>query len=139
VSGMRFPKPPRGSATLEREAKRKDIEGNEDEVIRAAKVRDGFKCRWPEAHKCRGFLEGAHILDKGMGGDHGLRTTRDNIISLCAWIHRRGPQSIHGKQLKVVPETPNGADGPVSFWKQDEAGEYYMVARERLIGALERD
>ena len=132
------PKPERGSGVLERERVVADRKALERDVALRVKLRDGFKCRWPEVHKCRGGLEAAHIRDKSLLGD----TSTANEITLCAWIHRRGPQSIHGKQLKVTPDTADGADGPCSFWKQASVNAYdgyYCVARERAIGILERD
>jgi len=129
------PKPERGSGVLERERVVADRKALERDVALRVKLRDGFKCRWPEVHKCRGGLEAAHIRDKSLLGD----TSTANEITLCAWIHRRGPQSIHGKHLKVECETPDGANGALSFWRQDAAGTFYLVARERAIGILERD
>jgi len=134
-----FPKPRRGSAVLEREKKRKDIEDRQAEIIKAAKARDGYRCRWPEAHKCRGLLEGAHIEAKGMGGDHGERTYTGNIITLCAWIHRRGPDSLEHHQLRIETETERGADGPLSFWREGKDGKWYCVGRELAVGILCRD
>lgn len=137
-------KPQRGSATLEREKADKERESREQHVAKAVKARDG-RCRWPEAHKCRGMLEAVHIVDKKMGGDHGLVTDTGNVVTLCRWIHRAGPESIHGKQLKVEKETERGADGPLSFWRQtdgfDALGQpvYAMVARESSPGVIERD
>jgi len=129
------PKPAKGTALLERERRTADRKALERDVALRVKLRDGFKCRWPEVHKCRGGLEAAHIRDKSLLGE----TSTANEITLCAWIHRRGPQSIHGKQLKVELETPDGANGALSFWRQDAQGGYYLVARERAIGILERD
>ena len=138
--GLAFPKPARGSSVLAREERQRKIEKAQNEVIAAAKTRDGHRCRWPEKHTCRGFLEGAHITAKGMGGDPQLiRTTRGNIICVCAWIHRRGPETLEHHELKVEPETTLGTDGRCSFWRQNAQGEYEMVARERLIGLIERD
>lgn len=132
------PKPPRGSGVLEREKADRERREHEEQVAKAVKKRDG-RCRWPEAHKCRGELEAAHIVDKGMGGDHGLRTYTGNEITLCRWLHRSGPESIHGKQLKVEPLTPDGADGPCAFYRQAEDGSYYVVAQERAIGIIDKD
>jgi hypothetical protein len=106
--------------------------------VRARDVR----CRWPEAHVCRGgALESAHIRDKSLRGE----TSTANEVLLCPWIHRRGPESIHGKQLKIEAETPYGANGPLSFHRQtgevDALGQpiYYCVARERSVGVIEKD
>jgi hypothetical protein len=132
------PKPARGTLVLEREARRKAIKDDEIAVSKAVKERDHYRCRWPEAHKCRGGLEAAHIRDKSLCGP----TITSNEITFCAWIHRRGPHSIHGKQLKVTCDTPDGADGPCGFWKQASDSSYdgyYLVARERAIGILEHD
>lgn len=137
----RLAKPEKGSVILAREKDDAERLKQEREVAAEVKRRDG-RCRWPEAHKCRGgALEAAHIVDKSLVG----ATSTENEITLCPWIHRRGPESIHGKQLKVEKETPAGANGPCSFWRQtgefDALGQpiYYLVARERAIGILERD
>lgn len=135
-------KPKRGAAILEREKADTARKAKEAEVAKLVKARDGFKCRWPEAHKCRGgALEAAHIRDKSLVGP----TETANEVALCPWIHRRGPESIHGKELKIECESPRGADGPLSFWRQtgdyDDLGQpiYHMVARERAPGVIEKD
>lgn len=128
-------KPSRGQRILDKE----DVDARalklEREQKGLAKKRDG-KCRWPEAHKCRGGeLEAAHILDASLGG----LMAADNLVTLCPWIHRRGPESIHGKQLRIEAETEQGANGPLSFWKQDEKGHYFMVKRETALFTYEQD
>lgn len=128
------PKPEKGSGLLARESATAARKAKELEVGKAVKARDGGRCRWPEAHKCRGGLEAAHIIDKSLGGE----TSTSNEIALCAWIHRRGPQSIHGKQLLVTTDSPRGANGPCSFWQKDERG-WFMVARETSCGVVEKD
>lgn len=133
-------KPQRGSAILAREKADNERKAHEQEIAKQVKARDG-RCRWPEAHKCRGQLEAAHIVDKSRVGS----TETSNELAVCAWIHRRGPESIHGKQLKVEKETPQGADGPLSFWRQtgdfDALNQpiYYCVARELSRGVIEKD
>lgn len=135
------PKPVRGSAKLAREKDDADREAKELEVGKAVKARDQWKCRWPEAHKCRGPLEAVHIVDKSRGGE----TSTRNEVALCAWIHRQGPESIHGKQLKIETETDRGADWTLSFWRKDGTFDalgqpvYGLVAREVRPGELERD
>lgn len=135
-------KPKRGSASLAREQADAQREANRKAVAKQVKQRDSYRCRWPEAHKCRGGpLEAAHIKDLSLRGV----TVATNEITFCPWIHRRGPESIHGKELKVEPETSAGANGPCSFWRQtgeyDALGQpvYYLVARERAIGVVEKD
>lgn len=133
-------KPPRGTYKLERERRRQEIAAAEEANKTAAKVRDGWKCRWPETHKCRGILEGVHVfVDKGMGGDHGTVSGTWNLMALCSWIHRTGPRSIHSKDLWSEPMTDDGADGICSFWKRDEDGRPFMVAEEIAIGVIAKD
>lgn len=133
-------KPRRGTALLDREATKQARKNREDEVIADAKRLDGYRCRWPEAHKCRGGLEGAHVFQhRGMGGNPaGDRTTVDKILTVCAWIHRRGPETIDGGDLEVEAETPQGTRGPCSFWRRSVGGRH-LIAREVLPGVTERD
>lgn len=137
----RLKRPLRGQRILDKEEA--EAEALELERIQKGltKRRDG-RCRWPEKHTCRGGeLEAAHIQDASTGGEMDAA----NLVTVCPWIHRRGPESIHGKQLKVEKETARGAWGPLSFWRQtgdfDELGQptYYLVARETAPFRLERD
>jgi len=141
ICGTASPKPARGTYLLERRKAKAEAKANEDAVRKAVQKRD-VRCRWPEPHVCVGGpLEAAHILDKSLCGP----TIPENEILLCPWIHRRGPDSIHGKQLKVEKETAAGANGPLSFWRRsddvDALGQpiYFCVARERAIGVIEKD
>ena len=89
----------------------------------------------------RGGLEAVHIVDKSLGGP----TCMENEVALCKWIHRKGPESIHGKQLKVEKDSPAGADGVLSYWRQDGGRDalgqptYYMVGRNGPDGVPEKD
>jgi hypothetical protein len=125
----------RGALVLAREKAQAEFEALERREKAKAKKRDGGRCRWPEAHKCRFGLESAHVVDASLGG----RMASSNLVTVCAWVHRRGPESIHGKQIKVEPLTAAGADGPLSFWRKDAAGAWFMVAREVAPGRIERD
>lgn len=129
-----FWKPARGSYVLEREKNRAEAADIERKAKAKAKRRDG-RCRWPEPHKCLGGLESAHIVDASLGG----AMATENLVTLCAWLHRRGPESIHGKHIKIEKETTDGADGALSFWRRLLSGEWYLVARERSPFILERD
>jgi hypothetical protein len=131
---LKFPKPQRGSRVLAKEQADAEAATIEKREKGAAKKRDG-RCRWPEAHKCRLGLEAAHIQDASLGGP----MDRRNLVTVCAWLHRRGPESIHGKQLQVRCETADGAQGPLSFWRQQLDGSYYLVAREIALFRYERD
>lgn len=106
----------------------------ERKVKAAVRKRDG-RCRWPEKHKCRCGLEAAHIRDASLGGE----LSTENLVLLCGFLHRRGPESIHQKQLRIDPETERGADGALSFWRKGEDGVFYLVARETSPGVVERD
>lgn len=133
--GIACPKPQRGQRVLDKEAADAALLVIELREKKAAKRRDGG-CRWPEKHKCRGGLESAHVRDASLGG----LMFRWNLITICAWLHRRGPVSIHGKQLRVEIEDPErGTDGPCSFWQQGVDGRFYLVAREIAIRQYERD
>jgi len=131
----RLRKPQRGASVLARETRRAELDKQEREAKAETKRRDGYRCRWPEDHKCRCGLEAAHIVDASLGGP----MEPSNLLSICGWLHRRGPESIHGKQLKVEPLTAEGANGPLSFWRKDAEGIFYLVAQERSIGIIERD
>lgn len=131
---MACPKPQRGQRVLDKEAHDAELDAIEKREKGKAKKRD-MGCRWPEKHKCRGGLEAAHIRDASLGGEMASR----NLIVLCAWLHRRGPVSIHGKQLRIEPETARGADGPCAFYQQGVDGRFYLVARETAIRQVERD
>jgi hypothetical protein len=126
-------KPRRGSAVLEREKREATETDAEIAAKKAAKERDGWRCRWPERHKCRGGLEAAHIRDASLGGEAAAR----NLISICAWIHRRGPESIHSKDLRVQPVSKTaGANGPVKCYRkvysETRRGEFSW----RLVGEV---
>lgn len=127
-------KAPRGSYVLDREARKAEAVRIERREKAKARHRDG-RCRWPERHECLCGLESAHVVDASLGGP--MRS--DNLVTLCAWLHRRGPESIHGKQLRVDAETPRGADGPLSFWRRDIDGVFYLVRRESAPFRYERD
>jgi hypothetical protein len=134
------PKPERGARVMEREADDKKREKALREFSAGVKKRD-TKCRWPEAHECRFQIEAAHVKDKSLCGPN----TLENGIALCGWLHRRGPQSIHGKQIKVERDTPDGVPPLFSFWRQtgtfDALGQpvYHLIAREVAPFLYERD
>jgi hypothetical protein len=133
-------KPSRGSWKLEREQRKSGNDAEELAGKKAAKARDG-RCRWPLRHKCRGGLEGAHVVDKSRGGAN----APENIITFCAWIHRSGPESIHSKDYAVQPLTSLGTNGPCAFyrrvWSETKRGEFSLlcIGKEVSIGILERD
>lgn len=134
---MKFPKPEVPLA-IERQQRKKERSTHEDFVKRDAKRRDHNECRWPrcEYRKVVQPIDAAHVFQaKGMGGDPtGLRTERKHLMALCRLHHRA--QEKHDLEIEAL--TPDGADGPCLFWRNDP-GARYLVAQERLIGVLERD
>lgn len=134
-----FFKGPRGSSVLAKEKDAREETAAEIEIKRQVREREKGKCRWPGKHKCRGGMEAAHIIDASRGGEYSTK----NLVLLCKWIHRSGPESIHGKELEVRILTKKGADGPLSFhrksFSETKAGEYTWrtVGKETAPGVLE--
>lgn len=128
-------KPKRGTRVLNKEVEDAEYELHARKVRAIVRKRDG-KCRWPEKHTCRFDLECAHVLDASLGGP----MEPWNLILVCAWIHRRGPESIHGKQLCIERETPIDAETVLfSFHRQRDDGSYYLIARELAPFIVEHD
>ena len=132
-------KQPKGSALLERREKRAAIKTHEQKQKALVVKRDGAKvCRLVPNCPEREKFETAHLDDKGMGGDHGIRTTADRMIRSC-FFHHQGAWSLHSKDLRVDCLTDAGTDGPIEVWGKDANGEWFMVKRESAPGVLERD
>lgn len=110
-----IPKPAKGAAAKARRAARAKIERAERLAKMNAIIRDLGRCRrcnasWPFA-----INEVAHLVDKGMGGDHGLRSSSpSDYVTLCADCHR-GPRSVHSGHVRIVCLTDQRGDGPVRF------------------------
>ena len=131
------PKPAKGSLLLERQGRKRAIKAHEEAEKRAVRLRDGGRCRWPGCRSDRSVrLEVAHLDDKGMGGDHGVRTHRDRMMLLCFLCHQ-GPRSLHSKDKRIDTPSPYGASGPCEFYERNESGEWVNVANERTIGVQE--
>lgn len=112
MTALAFPKYRKGRSWREEKAlKRRAIDANEARVRRAMRKRDGYGCRVPE---CRERGEMAHIRPKGMGSDHGIRTTTANVLS-CCFEHHQGRVSIHSGDLVVEKLTRAGADGRLAY------------------------
>jgi hypothetical protein len=132
-------KPAKGTATLERRGKRAEIRTHEQTEKAKVVKRDGAKvCRLVPNCPEKERFETAHLDDKGMGGDHGNRTTADRMIRSCLF-HHQGVWSLHSKKLRVECLTERGTDGPIEVWGEDANGQPYMVKRESAAGVLERD
>lgn len=133
-------KPAKGSHLIARKERRKAIENDEEGEKRKVRLRDK-SCRWPKCENCRRYgprLEVAHIDAKGMGGDHGVRSSADQMMLLDFLTHQ-GPQGIERHERKIEPLTAAGTDGPCAFYARDSNGDFYLVAREIAPFYYERD
>lgn len=131
------PKPPKGSAFMERKGRRAQRIQVEHSEMQAAKKRDGFRCRWPGCNgKFKGLdlpIDACHgIAHRGPGGNpDGSRTKQAVIISLCREHHRQ----LDGHEIEIHPLTSAVFDGPVSFHVRcEESGVMQHVASETSIG-----
>jgi hypothetical protein len=140
MAHVTFPKPARGEHRREHRARQAEANANEKSAKAESKARDRYRCRWPRCttNLLIDPLESAHLQHKGIGGDStSVRSQRQGLISLCQ-RHHRGPVSLDKKDLRIIPITPEGADGPCEYERWD--GEHWvLVARERAIGIWERD
>lgn len=124
------PKPVKGSLLLARRAAKSAIKAHEDAEKKAVRLRDGGRCRWPGCRD-KSRLEVAHLDDKGMGGDHGVRTDRAYMICLCYLCHQ-GPHSLHQQTKRIEVLTAQGTNGPCAFYERDrELGTWTHVHTER--------
>lgn len=137
-SGFVFPKGSKASHWLEGRKRRKAIVDAEEREKLKVRKRDK-QCRWPYCENCRAWkprLDVAHVCGaKGMGGDHGARSTADQMMFLDAVTHSEQEQH----KREIVPLTDHGTDGPCEFWLLDDAGEWCLIARERALFYYEKD
>ena len=116
---------------MARRDRRRAIEAHEDAEKRKVRVRDRV-CRWPNCPECRRYksrLEVAHLDAKGIGGDHGERSTADRMVLLCMLVHQ-GPRSLHSGDRRIEPLTVAGANGPCAFYEADEQRGWIVVGIE---------
>lgn len=133
------PKPAKGSYLLDRRQKKAAIKAHEDSEKAKVVKRDGLKvCRLVPNCTERERFETAHLDDKGMGGDHGIRSRADRMIRSC-FFHHQGVWSLHAKRLRVDCLTERGTDGPIEVWGTDENDQWFQVKRESAPGIVERD
>lgn len=130
------PKPRRGDALLERRKKRQDAKAAEAAIIRQAKARDNYRCRYPGCRHRNLRLDGAHWEQhRGMGGDpKGTRTeSTRQILTLCVVHHAM----LDRHEIVAEPLTEAGADWAMQFLRQDAHGKRYPLAEERAVGIPE--
>lgn len=108
------PKPARGSGFIERKVRRQTVVSFEESEKAKVRRRD-VRCIWPKCENCRQFkprLEVAHGVAKGMGGDHGRRSSASNL-SLLDFLTHQGERSIHSGHKRVRPlNKALGHNGP---------------------------
>jgi hypothetical protein len=138
------PVPKGGRADVARAKGRVQVESAEEKAKREAKRLDGNRCRWPHARGekavCQKLrLESAHWKAKGMGGDAGLRSKVEDLISFDIDVHQ-GPKSLHSGHKKVVPLDPKlKMRGPCEFYERATLkSPWVLVGRELHVGVLER-
>lgn len=138
-AGTNF-KPPRGTSRLERRDRKAAIKAHEASEKAKVVKRDGAHyCRLVPGCTEKEWHNTAHLEDKGMGGDHGLRTDAAIMVRSC-FFHHQGEWSLHSGDLWVEYLTAERANGPIEVWsKQPETGVPYVVGREVAVGVWEKD
>lgn len=85
--------------------------------------RDDYSCRLvPNCGAAGVNLQLVHLEAKGMGGDHGTRTTTANCVVGC-FAHHQGHRSLHSGHIKYRFLTDRGADGPMVFEYHEAIGQ----------------
>lgn len=140
MAHVTFPKPARGTALLERRAKRRALDAHEKAEKAAVMVRDGRQCRWPrcEYRTMRIPIEVAHVLGhKALGGNPANdRSQRNRMAAMCK-LHHQGATSLHSGDLRIEPLTQGLLDGPCAFYEKSDTGRWDCVGVERTIGVSE--
>lgn len=138
----RLQKPEKGSHWKAGRDRRKAVVAYEEREKEKVRRRDQ-KCRWPHCENCRAYKprpEVAHVVAKGMGGDHGLKSSADQMMLLDYLTHQGGPDSVEQHGRRIEPLTPAGTDGRCAFYRVGEDGREYVVAIELAPGGpYERD
>lgn len=133
---MSLAKPARGSALIARRQRRLERVDAEQKVMRAAKKRDGDKCRNPRCSFKRLKLpvDACHVFQhRGMGGNpEGDRTAETRLIlSACRGCHGL----LDSGELSIEPMGVEWCDGPVAWYAKDkETGHLVHLATEAWIG-----
>ena len=155
---MTFSKPIKRNAGItaqRRKAKHRRLARNEREHKAEARARDGGpgfaltgRCRFPICGCARfnyagpgtpAFVEVSHLRHKGMGGDPtGERSQPELMICLCAWRHKESRFSVDKKNLRWVPLTDAGANGPVTWEMFRPCWGWAELARESAVQVLDR-
>lgn len=92
-------------------------------IQKELRARDGIGCRWPGCEFWRrGYrVHNAHLEHRGIGGDpKAIRSERHKQIRLC-YPHHQGVFSLDSGDLRIIPLTDKGTDGPCQFEYRDPA------------------
>jgi len=154
------PRKPPGITAKRRAAKSRKLKAAESAHKAEARARDGAggdeltgRCRFPLCG-CAGraplgssrldgkgfyWIEVSHyVKHKGMGGDPtGARSHAKDLICLCNWRHKEGQFAIDHKNLRAVPLTDQGANGPVAWEMYLPESGWFELARELAVQVLE--
>lgn len=135
----RLQKPERGAHDIERKLARRAIETFEEAQKTIARRRDGYRTRWPSGNPLKLRLEVAHYKSKGMGGDHGRRSSSRDLITLT-YLDHQGTRSIHSGHKRIVPlDKEKRMAGPCEFYERDDLRKpWRLVGREVAVGVLEK-
>jgi hypothetical protein len=115
------------------EQRAKDAHREWLDVCAAVDARDKHRCRScskPAPINGIGVLQKAHrhhIVYRSAGG----KDTPENLCTLCARCHF----AEHAHQLKV----DGNADNALTFWRKDDAGEWFVSRQEIGPHLVERD
>ena len=126
------PKPKRGTALLKKRERRRELVAHEQKEMRAAKRRDGGKCRFPRCPHKDLPVDAAHLRSqhRAIGGNPaGDRTSRAAVISLCRWHHGEYDTAL----IKIEFLTPDQQfDGPCAYFvRHQETGEWLHIGSDR--------
>lgn len=135
-----FPKPAKGSALLERRAKRRHLDAHEKAEKAAVMARDQRQCRWPrcEFRTMRIPIEVAHVMGhKAMGGNPANDRSERHRMMACCRLHHQGATSLHSGDLRIEALTDKGTDGPCAFYRRAESGRFECVGVETTRGISE--
>lgn len=93
------------------------------------RIRDGVGCRWPGCPywKQGAAVHGAHLVDKGMGGDpKQIRTQIDLMMRLCE-PHHTGPKGLHSALREIEFLTERRANGPCRFKSRKTVDDPWVI------------
>lgn len=152
---MTFGRPlrkPLGVTARRRASKGRKLKREERDNKALVRARDGAghgramritgRCRFPlcGCHERGLFVEVAHQCHKGMGGDPtGERSQPELMICLCNWRHKEARFSVDKGNVRWVPLTDQGANGPVA-WEVKLPSGWAAFAREidvQILDAIE--